>query len=31
MQWKVDYMSQHSNSILSIRLSLDNDYGTIIS
>jgi hypothetical protein len=31
LQCEVNYMSQHSTSILSIRLSLDNDYGTIIS
>jgi hypothetical protein len=31
LQCKVNYMSQHSTSILSIRLFLDNDYGTIIS
>jgi uncharacterized membrane protein len=31
LQWEVNYMSQHSTSILSIRFFLDNDYGTIIS
>jgi hypothetical protein len=31
LQWEVNYLSQHSTCILSIRFSLDNDYGTIIS
>jgi hypothetical protein len=31
LQCEVNYMSQHSTSILSICLSLNNDYGTIIS
>jgi hypothetical protein len=31
MQWGVDFLSQHSTFIFSIRLVLDNDYGTIIS
>jgi hypothetical protein len=31
MQGEVDFLSQHSTSIFSIRLFLDNDYGTIIS
>jgi hypothetical protein len=31
LQWKVYYKGQHPTSILSIHLSLDNDYGTIIS
>jgi hypothetical protein len=31
LQWEVNYVSQHSTCILSIRFSLDNDYGTIIS
>jgi hypothetical protein len=31
LQCEVNYMSQYSTSVLSIRLSLDNDYGTINS
>jgi hypothetical protein len=31
LQCEVNCVSQHSTSILSIRFSLDNDYGTIIS
>jgi hypothetical protein len=31
LQWKVDFLSQRSTSIFSIRFFLDNDYGTIIS
>jgi hypothetical protein len=31
LQWEVNCLSQHSSCILSIRFSLDNDYGTIIS
>jgi hypothetical protein len=31
LQCEVIYTSQHSTSILTIRLSLDNDYGTINS
>jgi hypothetical protein len=31
LQWDIDILSQHSSSIVSIRLFLDNDYGTILS
>jgi hypothetical protein len=30
IQWGVNFLSQHSTSIFSIRLFLDNDHGTII-
>jgi hypothetical protein len=31
MGHKIDLLSQHSSSIVSICLSFDNDYGTILS